>query len=433
MPRFFVSTLGCKLNQHDSSRAEGALLARGFEPAARPEDADLILLNTCTVTARADSDARRLARRFRRLNPSARIVATGCYAEREPEALDRLGVLDDLVGLRQRDRLGEALTGEPGTCGVGEAPVRLREPARALVRVQEGCDLRCSYCVIPQVRGPSRSIPAQEVIAEVSALAARGVREVGLTGINTGAWGADLDPRRRLADLLADLLAATRRVHIRLNSVEPPKLDDALIELLAGHPDRLVPHLHVPLQSGSDAVLARMSRPYRAADYRRAVERAASRIPHLGLGADVMTGFPGETEDDHRVTRELLSDLPVTYLHVFSYSRRPGTRAASLGPAVPERVVGERTRALRALGAEKASAFRRSLLGQVRPALTLHARADDGSVRALTDNYVEVLVAGAPEGERLNVELTSLDEDGHTVRGRWIRDPADPLDRETAE
>jgi threonylcarbamoyladenosine tRNA methylthiotransferase MtaB len=421
MPRYYVTTLGCKLNQHDSARAAGALVAEGFEAVERPEDADLILLNTCTVTARADADARRLARRLRRLNPSARIVATGCYAEREPEALHRLGVLDELVGLRERGRLGEALTGQPAACRLEDAPVQLREPARALVRVQEGCDLRCSYCVIPQVRGPSRSVPAADVVAEVAALAERGVREVGLTGINTGAWGSDLEPRRRLPDLLEALLAETRDVRIRLNSVEPPKVDDALIALLAAHRDRIVPHLHVPLQSGSDAVLARMARPYRAARYRDVVERAAARIPDLGLGADVMTGFPGETEEDHRATRELLASLPITYLHVFSYSRRPGTRAAELGPPVPERVAGERTRELRELGAAKARAFRERLLGRAFPALTLHAEAGDGTVRSLTDHYVEVRVPSVPQGEILDVRITELDDDGLTVRGRWVR------------
>jgi threonylcarbamoyladenosine tRNA methylthiotransferase MtaB len=421
MARYFVATLGCKLNQHDSARAEGALVAEGFEPVERPEDADLILLNTCTVTARADADARRLARRLRRLNPSARIVATGCYAEREPDALDRLGVLDELVALRQRERLGEALTGRPAACSPEDAPPRLREPARALVRVQEGCDLRCSYCVIPRVRGPSRSVPADAVVAEVAALAERGVREIGLTGINTGAWGADLEPRRRLADLLEALIDGTRGVRIRLNSVEPPKIDDALLDLIASHRDRIVPHLHVPLQSGSDPVLARMARPYRAARYREVIERAAARVPDLGLGADVMTGFPGETPEDHRRTRDLLASLPVTYLHVFSYSRRPGTRAAALGPPVPERTAGERTRELRALGADKARAFREHQLGRIFPALTLHAHAADGSVRALTDHYVEVHVPGAPQGEILDVELTELRDEGRTVIGRWAQ------------
>lgn len=415
---FYVATLGCKLNQHDSARVEGELLAAGFEPAERPEDADLILLNTCTVTAKADADARRLARRFRRANPHARIVATGCYAEREPDALLRLGVLDDLIGLSQRDRLGDSITGVAGARPANPPPEpRLREPARALLRVQEGCDQRCSYCVIPQVRGPSRSVPADEVIAEARRLESRGVREIGLTGINTGAWGEDLAPQRRLADLLEQLVAATDGVRLRLSSVEPPKLDDALLELIAAAPHRIVPHLHLPLQSGSDAVLSRMARPYRSRLYREAVERAAARIPDLGLGADVMTGFPGETSEDHAATRSLLAGLPITYLHVFSFSGRPGTRAASLGPPVPERIAGERTRELRALGDDKARAFRRSLLGGVRPAVALHATAADGSVRALTDNYVEVLVRGAPQGELIDVKLAAVDDDGLTVRG----------------
>ena len=453
MPRYHVVTLGCKLNQFDTARAEGLLRARGFTPTADPAEAEVILLNTCTVTAAADRDGRRLARRLRRLNPQARIVAAGCYAERDPETLRGLGVLDAVVGHAARHRLPAALLGEPpagatlrgglsqdprsgaGTeadpCGGTDAGLAedsachgavptlvFEDSARGWLRVQEGCDLACSYCIIPRVRGPGRSVPATAVLADARALAAQGARESGLTGENDGSWGHDFAPRAELADLLDALLAADLPLLLRLNSLEPRTVTPRLVEQLASAPaERLAPHLQVPLQSGCDRLLGAMARNYRTAGYRALIETLAARVPDICLGADVIAGFPGERDADHRETLAFVRGLPLAYLHVFSYSARPGTRAAALPGRLPPDVVRARTAELRALGAEKKRAYRERLLGRTLPALALGGLAADGWRRTLTSHYIEVLVPTAPPGAPLAVRLTRVDADGETVRG----------------
>ena len=422
MRRYHVVTLGCKLNQFDSAQAEGLLRAEGLVPTADPAEAEVILLNTCTVTAAADRDGRRLARRLRRLNPGARIVAAGCYAERDPGALQGLGVLDAVLGRAARHRLPAALLGgaaaaTPG--GLGAAPaVSFEESARAWLRVQEGCDLACSYCIIPRVRGPGRSRPAAEALAAARALAARGVREIGLTGVNVGSWGRDLAPRAELADLLDALLAADLPLTLRLNSLEPRTVTARIVERLAGTlPARLAPHLQVPLQSGCDRVLGAMARNYRTADYRRVIETLAARVPDVCVGADLIAGFPGESEAEHRETLAFVESLPLAYLHVFSFSARPGTRAAALPDRPPPGAVRDRTAELRALGAAKRRAYRERLVGRTLPALALAGLSPDGWRRTLTAHYIEVLVPAAPPGTPLEVLLTGVEADGETVRG----------------
>jgi threonylcarbamoyladenosine tRNA methylthiotransferase MtaB len=443
MRRYHVVTLGCKLNQFDSAQAEGLLRAEGLVPTADPAEAEVILLNTCTVTAAADRDGRRLARRLRRINPGARIVAAGCYAERDPGALQGLGVLDAVLGRAARHRLPAALlggaaaetpggagadargaaapsgAGAPAPGGPGAAPaVSFEESARAWLRVQEGCDLACSYCIIPRVRGPGRSRPAAEALAAARALAARGVREIGLTGVNVGSWGRDLAPRAELADLLDALLAADLPLTLRLNSLEPRTVTARIVERLAGTPPaRLAPHLQVPLQSGCDRVLGAMARNYRTADYRRVIETLAARVPDVCVGADLIAGFPGESEAEHRETLAFVESLPLAYLHVFSFSARPGTRAAALPDRLPPGAVRDRTAALRALGAAKRRAYRERLVGRTLPALALAGLSPDGWRRTLTAHYIEVLVPAAPPGAPLEVLLTAVEADGETVRG----------------
>ncbi len=487
MRRYHVVTLGCKLNQFDSAQTEGSLRAAGLVPTADPAQAEIILLNTCTVTAAADRDGRRLARRLRRINPGARIVAAGCYAERDPGTLRGLGVLDAVLGRAARHRLPAALLGgagragtEAGPCGgvaqagteappVGAAlcggPIQdarkragteagpysgrdggsdgvrsgngdaaagvredefgtaapavfFEESARAWLRVQEGCDLACSYCIIPRVRGPGRSLAAAAVLSDARTLAARGVREIGLTGVNVGSWGRDLAPRAELADLLDALLAASLPLTLRLNSLEPRTVTARIVERLAETPpSRLAPHLQVPLQSGCDRVLGAMARNYRTADYRRVIETLAARVPEVCLGADLIAGFPGESEAEHRGTLAFVESLPLAYLHVFSFSARPGTRAAALSDRLPADAVRDRTAELRALGAAKKRAYRERLIGRTLPALALAGLAPDGWRRTLTTHYIEVLVPAAPPGTPLAVRLTGVEADGETVRG----------------
>ncbi len=414
--RFHVVTLGCKLNQYDSARAEGILRDRCLTATDDPSQADVIVVNTCTVTARADAEGRRLIRRMRALNPTARIVATGCYAERAPEELRRTTPLDELVGHRDRHRLGTALLGDDA-CATAPLTTAYVDSTRAWLRVQEGCDLACSYCIIPSVRGPGRSVAVADALAQIAALRARGVREIGLTGINVGSWGRDLSPRLELADLLEAIVAKHPAVRIRLNSLEPRTVTARVLALMRDAPATFVPHLQIPLQAGSDGVLARMARNYRTALYRETIERAVDTVPDIAIGADVISGFPGESGREHEETTRFLEDLPLAYLHVFSYSVRPGTRAASMPAHVDAALTKSRTATLRAVGAEKARRFRERMLGRTLDAITLQARASCGATRSLTGNYIEVLVPEAPAGTVLPVTLTAIDESG-AVRGR---------------
>ncbi len=414
--RYSIVTFGCKLNQFDSARAESILRSGGFARTDDPSQAAVIVVNTCTVTGKADHDARKAARRLRRLNPTARLIATGCYAERDPAGLRTAQLFDDVVGLHERDRLPAALLGHD-ECVTVPLSLTFPDPSRAFLKVQEGCDLACSYCIIPKVRGPGRSEPIDSVLRELRALSASGVREVGLTGVNVGMWGRDLFPTLELADLLSAILEAGLRMRIRLNSLEPRTVDNRLLSLLAQAPDVLVPHIQVPLQSGCDAVLARMSRNYRTTHYRDVIERAKAMVPHICLGADVITGFPGETASEHAASEQFIASLPLDYLHVFTYSARPGTRAASLSEQPHGDTVRPRTAALLELGRAAARRFRRSQLGRVQSALVLAGRTASGQARTLTGNYIEVLLPQAEPGRILDVRLTKLENDGQTVLG----------------
>jgi threonylcarbamoyladenosine tRNA methylthiotransferase MtaB len=401
---FHVTTLGCKLNQFDSAELSGRL--RGaVEGVADPAAAHLIVVNTCTVTANADADARQILRRRRRESPGALIVATGCYAERDPRLLEAMPEVDlvlrredrphaaRLILERLRERFPAALA---DGCAEREAAEELPdfgERSRAFLRVQEGCDLVCSYCVIPAVRGPSRSVLPGEVERRFRHLLEAGFKEIVLTGVNTGDYGRDLSPRLTLASLLERLAGLEGDFRIRLNSVEPRRVTSGLIEILAGAA-RLARHLQVPLQSGSDAVLRAMRRNYRVADYRAAVEALRERVPDIGVGADVITGFPTEGSAEFDETRAVLSSCGVSYLHVFTYSPRPGTAAAGQTPVATPPEVKRRTESLRALGRERAEAFVRSQIGRSSRALVLGGRRDDGRARALTSHFIEVALEG---------------------------------------
>jgi len=403
---FHVTTLGCKLNQFDSAELSGRL--RGaVTGVADPAAARLIIVNTCTVTAGADADARQVLRRRRRESPEALIVATGCYAERDPQALAALPEVDLVLRREDRpraavlilDRLRERFPAALADgCAEREAAAALPdfgERSRAFLRVQEGCDLVCSYCIIPSVRGASRSVPPEEVQSRFHHLLEAGFREIVLTGVNTGDYGRDLTPRLSLVSLLERLAGLDGDFRIRLNSVEPRRVTPRLIDLLASEP-RLARHLQVPLQSGSDVVLRAMRRNYRVADYRAVIDALRARVPDIGVGADVITGFPTEGPEEFDQTRHVLSSCGVSYLHVFTYSPRPGTPAAELAPASASCEVKRRTEVLRSLGRELTETFVRSQIGRVSRALVLAGRRDDGRARALTSNFIEVALDGEP-------------------------------------
>jgi threonylcarbamoyladenosine tRNA methylthiotransferase MtaB len=407
---FAVLTFGCRVNQADSLRLEADLLARG-EDAVAPELAEVVFVNTCSVTATADQGTRQTIRRIHRLNPAARIVATGCHATREPEVVGALpGVvavvpngrkdtlLDEVRPLRLFGRAGRAGGGglgggleERALAPLGEGPCGAPLPGTGgrtawTLRVQTGCEERCSYCIIPTTRGASRSRPPAEVLDEVRRLAAAGYREVTLTGVHLGSYGRDLAPASSLASLLGAVARGRFPMRFRVGSLEPMDVTPAVLDLLAAEPCFL-PHVHLPLQHASDRLLAAMRRPYRLADYARLVDDVRLRLPDAAIGSDMIVGFPGETAADHATLLSYLDECPLTHLHVFPYSDRPGTEAASLPGRVHGLVVRERAAAVRAAGRRLAERFRRSQAGRARQALTIA----DGSV-AVTDNYLRVPV-----------------------------------------
>jgi len=401
--KYFVQNFGCRATQADGAALESLLAAKGLVAAGDRADADLVVLNTCTVTESADDDVRQTIRRVHRENPAARILVTGCYAQRAPGELAVLPGVEWVVGNSHKTKIADLVTigGQSapyhGNIHVGDifaqhdflsAPVEdaAGDRTRPNLKIQDGCNNRCSFCVIPFVRGRSRSMPAEQVVEQVRHLAAR-YREVVLSGINLGRWGREpgFAPRTpRLADLLRRLLSETDVQRLRLSSVEPMDFSDDLLCLMASSP-RIAAHVHAPLQSGSDRILRRMHRKYRPRHYAERVLKARSLMPDAAIGADVMAGFPGETDADFEESIRFIEALPFTYLHVFTYSERPGTPAAEDCASVPMPVRKERNRALRALAASKNLEFRRRMVGRTLSAVTLH---EPGA--ALTDNFLKI-------------------------------------------
>jgi threonylcarbamoyladenosine tRNA methylthiotransferase MtaB len=422
MPRrFYLHTLGCKLNQTDTAALAATLRSRGMAPARRPEEADLLVVNTCTVTSRADADGRQALRRLARANPRAKLVAMGCYAGRAPEELSRIPEVDLVSGgCAAAPVAAAAEAAYPGELTGARGPHHAPPPAggrtRATLKVQDGCDLSCSYCIVPAVRGRSRSVPPDELVESVRRLVAAGFAEIVLTGVNTGDYGRDLPGTGGLLDLLRRLTAVPGLGRLRLNSLEPRTVDQDLMAFLATC-GQMAPHLQIPLQSGSDRILAAMRRNYRRRFYAELLDRLARRIPDIGLGADVIVGFPGESEQEFAETVSLVRNTPLSYLHVFSFSARPGTDAASLPGAVPAGVIKERAARLRGLAADKGAAFRRRFVGRTLQAVTLGDTGEAGAVRALTGNFFEVLLppGSAPANRLLDVRV--LAAHGAVARG----------------
>jgi threonylcarbamoyladenosine tRNA methylthiotransferase MtaB len=427
------ATLGCKLNQYDTTELQALLESQGFRAVPFEAPAQVYVVNTCTVTARADHSGRQAIRRAVARNPGAVVVVTGCYAQTNPGALAAIPGVDLVLGTRDKyalpELLGEARKRARPLVRVGDVfaprplplvPLRRFAPGytRAFLKVQDGCQHRCSFCIVPFARGASRSQPLEVVVEQAEALVGAGYAEVVLTGVDLGHYGWDLAPRTTLAALARRLLAVPGLRRLRLSSVLPAYFSDELIELVVGD-RRVCRHLHVPLQSGSDRVLRLMRRPYTAAMYRALVERLAAAVPDLGLGTDVITGFPGETEADFQVTEALLAGLPFTYLHVFSYSDRRGTEAARRpAPRVPADEIRRRTARLRRLGSAAQRAFRRAQLGRTLDVLVLeHRHRETGRLVGLTDNYLEVAFDGPDSLMRGFTRVRVTDADGAPLGG----------------
>ena len=462
MATFFIEQFGCRATQADGAALERQLLDRGCTSAPTASAADIIVLNTCTVTASADAQARDAIRKFHASNPAARLIVTGCYAQRAPEELAALPGVSWVVGNSHKPQIPDLVdsfsrtTAAPAESANDFFPVAALHPdsaapfhsfvgaqhvaphlgkiltsnifdqsvlygapilggesnhTRPTLKIQDGCDSRCSYCVIPFVRGKSRSLPPDTVIHEIRRLAESGFREIVLSGINLGTYGRDLSPRAEFESLLLRILDETTVERLRISSIEPLDVTQDLIDLFAST-DRIAQHFHMPLQSASDRILAAMHRWYRAEHYSRRVELIHERLPHAAIGADVITGFPGESESDHAATLAFIESLPFTYLHVFSFSKRPGTKAAALSNDVPAATIKRRARELRALAEKKSAAFRHSQLGRTLRVLTLR-RDDDldsNATPALSTNYLKVrLDENLPANRWFNMEISNVE------------------------
>ncbi len=469
MRTYHVENFGCRATQADGAALERQFEARGLTHISATQ-ADLVILNTCTVTNSADQDARAAIRRVQRQNPLAKIIVTGCYAQRAPGEIAALSGVTAVIGNSHKHQLAEIVLDETVRRNTSFIPISALSENRELrtenwvyvsdifahtellaapvfesanrdavgfhendrtrpnLKVQDGCDNRCSFCVIPSVRGHSRSLPLPQIIREVSALVEAGYREVVISGINLGRWGCDLavssqppvpgnNRRPDFEGLIRTILSETGLEKLRISSVEPMDWSPELIALVASSP-RIAKHAHVPLQSGSDAVLRRMHRKYRPWHYREKIEKIRAAMPTAAIGADVMTGFPGETDAEFEATRRLIADLPFTYLHVFTYSARPGTPAAAMPDQVPVQVARERNRILRDLAAERKFAFMQSFLGKPLEAITLsvvHNGPDGDFTEALTDNYQKLYLKGRHQPNRWIIASIEKVENGALV------------------
>jgi len=398
-----IETHGCKLNQADSMDLAAQFAAGGFEVVDASESVDVYVLNTCTVTHVADRKARQALRSARRRNPDATIVVTGCYAERSSDELRGLDDVDLVVGNGAKStlvkQLAEAFDTPPVPCATGsDSPLVILKlgRTRAMVKIQEGCDQVCAYCIVPKVRGRERSIPLESIVSRVAEYEAQGCKEVVLTGTQLGSYGFDLG-QHNLAALMRGILQRTGVPRLRVSSLQPQDIDDELLELWSE--PRLCPHIHMPLQSGSDRVLRRMRRRYTSSIYEATVERIRRRIGDVAITADAIVGFPGETAMDFEQTLRLCQRVRFADLHVFPYSSRPGTSAAHFPEAVAAGAKAARSRALLDLGASHAEAFRKALVGTTRSVLweTRRASSDGSKWSGLTDNYVRVVATSEDE------------------------------------
>ncbi len=380
--RVFLATHGCRANQYDSAAVRAMLESEGHEIEGAPERAEMAVFNSCAVTADAVADLRQGVRRAARRNPALRTVVMGCAAALDRGEIAALPTVRDVIGGAPMDAIAAALGLTPAAATVRAAE---QTGVRALLRIQDGCDEHCTFCATTIARGAARSRPVNELVAEALRLAEHHA-EIVLTGIHIGQYGRDFGSS--LGDLLETLVARVDTVRFRLSSVEASEVDDRLADLLAGDARRVAPWLHAPLQSGSDRILKRMGRHwYSAARYAAAIERLAARTPLLGLGADIIAGFPGESDADHDATLALVAQLPFTALHVFPYSERPGTAAARLGGIVPRPTAIRRAAELRALGERKAAAHRASRIGGMADVVVL---AGASRREGLTEDHLTV-------------------------------------------
>lgn len=429
--RIAITTLGCKINQFESAAMTEALEQDGYSFVPFSESADVYVINSCTVTAKTDAESRRLIRRATRLNPEARVVVTGCYAQMAGDDLLKLPGVNLILGnSEKKDIVGfiKGLGDEPQAVVSDISKQRsgertqlesFAEHTRAFLQVQNGCDARCAYCIVPFARGASRSVAPEEALDGMAAFAAKGFQEIVLTGIHLGAYGLDLDPPTDLLNLmrLAERQEAVKR--LRVGSVEPTEVPAEMIAFMAGS-SMVCPHLHLPLQSGSDGVLARMNRGYDTALFRSVVEALVTAIPHVCIGSDVIAGFPGESEEEFRETLSFIESLPLAYLHVFPYSQRPGTAAATMPGQIQPRVLKERAEALRILSERKKAEYAAGFVGRE---LQVLVQKDEGGRKGLSRNYLSVLIEDGEGLVNREVNVLITGTSGGELIGKLAAEP----------
>ncbi len=432
------ATLGCRTNQNDTAEMQTLLEQEGFSIVGSQDKADIYVVNTCTVTAKSDASSRQAVKKSLAINDGAMVVFTGCYAQNSPEEAARIPGLDVVLGNANKLEIAEVIKAQLNRIHQEDAfglplvhmsditqkwdfktiPVSdFHGKTKAFVKVQTGCDEACSFCTVVQARGRSISDSRDNILNNVRCSLDAGFREITLTGINLGTYGMDRNPPERISSLVEDILDLAGDFRVRLSSINPMEIDDRLIELMAERDD-LCPHFHIPLQSGDDTILSRMRRNYDARQYRDVVEKIVRRIPRVGLGADIIVGFPGETEAMFENTRRMVAELPFTTLHVFSYSSRPGTVAAGFRNDVLKAVKKERNKILTELGNRKALEFRQSFLDQTVRVLVENSREPrTGRLRGHSENYIPVSFEGDDALMNRIVPVRILDVSEQQVSG----------------
>jgi threonylcarbamoyladenosine tRNA methylthiotransferase MtaB len=428
--RFAIATLGCKVNQYDSAIIEARLLALGMERTEFDRPAEVYVVNTCTITHRADAESLRFARRARKLNPTARVIMTGCLAQANPLLLAQAHEVDAVVGLGRTGDLERA-----AASGGGErvmvsnlrkqvAPIELGAAAldahtRAFLKVQEGCDQFCSFCIVPIARGRSRSVAPRQIFEVLDGLAARGFREVVISGVHLGGYGRDLEPPVELEQLLEMIAERCPIERVRLSSLDPEELSDRIIAIVA-RGSRFCPHLHLPLQAGDDLTLSRMRRRYTADYFRERVERVLTAMPDAAIGTDLIVGFPGETAQQFKQYFQFIEKLQLAYVHVFPYSMRAGTSAAKFDGGVAASEIKRRAALMRELGEHKRHQFAVRFVGRKLKVL-VEQSMPDGRLQGYSRNYISVLTAGSSQLTNCEVEVEGAFAQKTQLVGRLIR------------
>jgi threonylcarbamoyladenosine tRNA methylthiotransferase MtaB len=429
MPTFKISTLGCKVNQSESAAIARQLESCDWLPARHNGASEITIINTCTVTQKASMQSRQAVRQAIRANPNSRIVVTGCYAQTEPKAFEKISGVDFIIGNADKHRIGEILTADRNSADghtiTINNDIRLSDPlkpspaavsrsrTRPFLKIQDGCDAFCTYCIVPYARGPSRSLPVADVLAGINALSVAGYHEIVLTGIHLGRYGCDLIPATDLSELLDRIDRSKMVQRVRLSSIEPLELTDDLIQRIADSL-RFCRHFHIPLQSGDDSILKKMKRPYTVDIFRQRIMKIHNQIPDAAIGVDTLIGFPGETDTAFGNTYELIRELPITYLHVFPFSARPGTPAALYPDKITPDVIKERCEKMRCLGQIKRLQFYRNFIGKEVEILVESTRhSATGLLKGLSSNYMPVLINADDDqiNKLVTVKLTDQMDD----------------------